>query len=491
VAAVLADRTRQQQSQKRRPLPQRQADDPAPADDPPPEESGDEADGREVRPALVRRPEPPPVERTDASAATNNTQRPVAVAAPPGKPDLPEKGVPPMQDRKRRSWFLPLLAFASLVVAGFSLAPRFGQLWQKTESAGVAASGKRSVFLTRPIEQVRPGDRVLAHNPEITEEERAAAAQGEGRNTAIHDPRDWRLLRMVLIAADGHRVDVELLRPKQWVEEQGAAVGEKVWLDLEELGAEGEAQVVAVSDCPRIAAGSGRVVTGTFRHESGALVDVLVDGHAPLGCTANHPFWSEDRQAFVRADQLRQGERLRAADGRTARVSSVVRRAGSHPVYNLEVETEHVYHVGSAGALVHNACTKGTPVTPKVTRDKSGRITSSTATITNANLNGGTGTTAASRRGLPSGYDAGHIIGRQLGGQGGATANNIFPQLSSINRGQYRLHETWVAGQVRAGNNVQVRIELIYPNSTTTRPSQIIYHTTINGTPTTPVTFTN
>jgi RHS repeat-associated protein len=480
-AAVLADRERQRQSQKRRPPAQPREDDLPPADglphDPlPPEELGEQAGERETAPRLVRRPEasghaPPPT----VEPAEDQGDAPV-----PARDSARSEEVKPVKDRKKGSWFLPLLALASFLFAGFSLAPRIGQLWQKTESTAVAAS-EQPRFLTKPIEQVRPGDRVLADNPEGAETEPWVVDP---------DPHAWRRLRLELIGWDGHRVDVELLRPRQWVEENGAAVGGKVWLDLEELGAEGEAAVLEVSEGPSIQAGSGRVVTGTFRHESNDLVDVHIDGHPSVGCTASHPFWSQDRRAFVRADQLRRGERLLAADGRIALVTSVSRRAGSETVYNLEVESEHVYHVGRGGVLVHNACTKGTPVKPSVTKDASGRITHSSATITQGNLRGGTGTTEASRRGLGAGDDAGHIIGRLLGGQGGATADNIFPQLSSVNRGQYRVHEAWVADQVRHGHNVQVDVQLVYPNATSTRPSQIIYTTTVNGTPTT-VTFNN
>lgn len=100
------------------------------------------------------------------------------------------------------------------------------------------------------------------------------------------------------------------------------------------------------------------------------------------------------------------------------------------------------------------------------------------------NLYGGTGTTDAARA-LTAPDDAGHIIGRLLGGQGGATSNNIFAQLPAVNRGAFRQHEAWVAAQVRAGKKVQVRVDLIYPNATTARPSRILYYTTVDGITTT------
>jgi RHS repeat-associated protein len=121
------------------------------------------------------------------------------------------------------------------------------------------------------------------------------------------------------------------------------------------------------------------------------------------------------------------------------------------------------------------------PVRPTVVTDPAtGRIISSSATIRPENLNGGTATTSAARA-LATPDDAGHIMGRLLGGQGGATSDNIFAQLPAVNRGAFRQHEAWVASQVRAGRNVHVTVEFIYPNTTSTRPSLIRYYTTVDG----------
>ncbi|MFV0444216.1 MAG: polymorphic toxin-type HINT domain-containing protein, partial [Planctomycetaceae bacterium] len=71
------------------------------------------------------------------------------------------------------------------------------------------------------------------------------------------------------------------------------------------------------------------MVTATYRHQSQRVLDVQIAGNpAPLGTTANHPFWSADRQAFVRADELRVGERLQRADGGLTSVTRVTERPG-------------------------------------------------------------------------------------------------------------------------------------------------------------------
>jgi len=52
---------------------------------------------------------------------------------------------------------------------------------------------------------------------------------------------------------------------------------------------------------------------------------------------------------------LRVGERLKNLSGYTVWVQQKLPRPGPTPVYNLEVQDEHVYYVGASGVLAHNA----------------------------------------------------------------------------------------------------------------------------------------
>jgi hypothetical protein len=168
------------------------------------------------------------------------------------------------------------------------------------------------------------------------------------------DPASWVKLELTLSNPDD-TVDVVLLRPRVWADTIGARVGSTVALDLPELGASGPALVTAVGPCPPLKPGTGRVVTGTFRHRSARVLDLAVEGSIePIGVTANHPFWSEDRQRFVPAGALRSDERLRTPDGEP-KVVSLTPRAGEQAVYNIEVHAEHVYRVSASGILVHNS----------------------------------------------------------------------------------------------------------------------------------------
>ena len=95
-----------------------------------------------------------------------------------------------------------LLSLLPFLIATFCFLPRISQLWRHTETPAIASVDINSrvsnaKFLTRPIEEIRPGDRVLAHNPEVTDEERVSAIEP--------DPKTWRLIEMLLTGEDGQR----------------------------------------------------------------------------------------------------------------------------------------------------------------------------------------------------------------------------------------------------------------------------------------------
>ncbi len=196
-----------------------------------------------------------------------------------------------------------------------------------------------------PIEQIQVGDRVLAESP-TGEEETAFGSE--------IIPSDWRKLTLRAPKRDGTVAEVVLLRPLTWLKEQHSEVGGTVFISVPECGIDGNAQVLAIDSCPEIPSGAGRVVTGTFLHQARSTITLTIAGQTePIECTGNHPFWSEDRQAFVRADSLQPNETLRTATGLTT-VESWTSDLNPTPVYNIEVQGAHVYHVGTRGVVVHN-----------------------------------------------------------------------------------------------------------------------------------------
>ncbi|MFZ5828900.1 MAG: hypothetical protein ACOY3P_02385, partial [Planctomycetota bacterium] len=204
--------------------------------------------------------------------------------------------------------------------------------------ASVASAG--AALPTARIEAIRLGERLAGRNPLREQVEQVEP-----------DAATWRQVSLQMTKQSGLGLWIELLRPLAWIEEYAARPGSTIHLDLAEMGAVGDAQVTHVGPCPAIQPGAGTVVTGTFRHqvdEGCTVVHLRLEDQAePTGVTANHPYWSEDRQAFVEAGSLRVGELVDTVYGRK-HVVSITPIAHRGFVYNLET-TEHVYRVGAVG----------------------------------------------------------------------------------------------------------------------------------------------
>lgn len=199
----------------------------------------------------------------------------------------------------------------------------------------------------RPIESLQVGDRVIGVNP---------TGDVDTSLGLEVDPATWKKLTLRAAKEDGSIADIILLRPDSWLQSGGVMKGSKTRLSLTEIGVDGEADIIAIEPCPPIQPGTDPIITGTFRHTSKAVLDLrLASSEEPIGTTANHPFWSEDRQQFVRADSLKPGEQVRTMTG-TARVASIQPRGSPDTVFNIEVLGQHVYRVGNQGVLVHNLC---------------------------------------------------------------------------------------------------------------------------------------
>jgi hypothetical protein len=273
-------------------------------------------------------------------------------------------------DTSAPRWRIALSAIPLLVGIGLAiwifvggsvqLGPSFDGTSTRTRSVSASTTTDPSLpagVAVRNIEDIRVGERVMAHNPELSDAERSEPDP---------DPSTWRKLDLAITKDDGYRLDITLLRPLEWLEQHRAIIGGTISLDIPEMNAYGEARVLNIGPCPQIKPGRGRVVIGTFRHTSGDTLNLGVSGlDEPIGTTADHPFWSEDRQAYIVAGKLRIGERVRTFSGVSAQISSISRRGPPEPVYNLEIHSEHVYYVSKIGVLVHNSYPESLPDRPK------------------------------------------------------------------------------------------------------------------------------
>jgi hypothetical protein len=206
---------------------------------------------------------------------------------------------------------------------------------------------------SRPIETLRVGQRVATYSVD------------EASSETRVDPATWRLLRLSATTTWGDGTldvtTVETLQPPSWVKLAGANVGAMVPLplDLVEMGlpAEMRAEVIANEPCPQLERGSGRVVLTTVNHLNNDVYELTVGSlggqSEVIRTTGFHKFYRQGDDAWVSAKELSAGDRL---DGPTATlvVQSLQPLPGTHRVYNLTVEGDHVYRVSTLGVLVHN-----------------------------------------------------------------------------------------------------------------------------------------
>jgi len=252
----------------------------------------------------------------------------------------------------------------------------------------------------QPIQTLRIGQRVVTFLPH------------ERRGDAPVEPTlaEWaahRLVTATLWFEDGEFINVQLLRDPDWFRMHQPEVDKAIYLDLPEMGVQGEGIVDAIEPCPPIESGEGRIITAAFHHSTGECLDIHTTGQEKAtSTTGGHPFWrleSEDRNLnqsppyfsqqfesnefldsegnwqlspefmvatlletancglsgqWVPSEDLRINDRLQTLAGAAA-ILSVSESKRIQTVFNIEVEGDHVYRVGESGVLVHNASVPG------------------------------------------------------------------------------------------------------------------------------------
>ena len=197
------------------------------------------------------------------------------------------------------------------------------------------------------IAEVPIGARVLAGNPRPEEFDDSFAEPVQS---------EWASVSFLIVRDDLSVVEAEFIRPRAWIESLGLVKGARLDLAVPELEIDGLAEVTAVRDCPPIAEGEGRVVTGRFvTREAVNVVTVTLTNGTEIRATDVHPVWSVDREDWVPAGKLEPGEQVDTLAGPVA-VANVERLESRVDVHNIEVHGEHVFRVTADGVLVHNAC---------------------------------------------------------------------------------------------------------------------------------------
>lgn len=167
----------------------------------------------------------------------------------------------------------------------------------------------------------------------------------------------WKSIRLVMQKHDGSECRMNLLRPMPWLRVTECEVGNRIFIDLPEMGLRGYATVERVSPCPKLGhpTDGASTVIGTFVTSKAKVLDLYIEGlGSPIGTTSSHPYWSITRDDWVEASGLRANELLRTKFG-DARVKRILPRPGRHSVYNLQVHQTKTYYVSNIGVLVHNS----------------------------------------------------------------------------------------------------------------------------------------
>ena len=98
-------------------------------------------------------------------------------------------------------------------------------------------------------------------------------------------------------------------------------------------------------------------VVRLFRNKTDKWYHVHIN-EQDIVCTAGHPFYVADLEAFVPAKDLKAGQQVLLADGTCATIEKirVQKLRAPETTYNFEVENFHTYYVSDDKVLVHNRC---------------------------------------------------------------------------------------------------------------------------------------
>jgi len=252
------------------------------------------------------------------------------------------------------------------------------------------------------IERIQLGDRVGPESAECG---------------ASLDLRDWQEigLRMVVPSIGGtDELDIQLLRPRSWLDLNEVVPGGVISIELDELNVAGNAFVTYVRPHAATAVGTRCPVSGTIRHWSFEVITVFLADGSHLDVTSHHRLFSADRHDWAAAGDLTDGERLETRHGTVA--VSHVERAAQAPqlVFNLEVLGEHQYYVGHAGVRAHNQYSGKKPSGPNFDKarheafEKAGMTYPSKIEFSKMDPNTGTVVEFKGPGGAKVGYDGPH-----------------------------------------------------------------------------------
>jgi hypothetical protein len=183
-----------------------------------------------------------------------------------------------------------------------------------------------------------------------------------------------------------------------------------------------------------------RPVVALIRHHGQhTLVRLTFDDGTVLAATDAHPFWNATTDTFTYAVDLKVGEKVRAADGRTLTITASTTYKESLTAYNLEIAGIHTYYAGDTPVLVHNSCEPDLDALNQAgaTMDRNG-LTAAGRALQKHSVRDNTVFSTSSTRFADMNVDAQNILGDILTAPGGSIvprAPGVLDIFDSAGRG--------------------------------------------------------
>ena len=151
-------------------------------------------------------------------------------------------------------------------------------------------------------------------------------------------------------------------RKADWFRNNRLKIGSISSLSLSELGLSGEYQLTNVRELDSreyralsLGEGRSRPVTATVSYPVPFALQIYTNSDT-IGVTPNHLFFSGNRSDWTAAGDLKEGELIETLTGKVEIQKIDTLNVPDLRVYNIEVDENHNYYVGTGQLLVHNTC---------------------------------------------------------------------------------------------------------------------------------------
>lgn len=178
-------------------------------------------------------------------------------------------------------------------------------------------------------------------------------------------PYTWKVIQIKLVEPDSSILITTLKRPNWWIKHNKAdKVGNRFNIFISDMNVAGEAEVLKIQGQQidtRIETHKAEVnykfrpVTGKFERTSSDVWTYYFENGDTIGCTSNHPYYSQDRLEYVPIGEINIGENIKLAGEKLEALAAKavqqkkeikgfgvkVQRAKGNPAGEIDILTDH------------------------------------------------------------------------------------------------------------------------------------------------------